>query len=103
MKEIKTLNIENYGIEDKEFCVGEGANKHRVCVHTFTRYHTNEDGEDEDENSWYQVVMVYNGSWEIGVCKGHQRDENCSTFHECFAPAYRSACRQIGVTPCIEE
>lgn len=103
MKEIKVLNIETYGIEDKEFIVGEGDNKHHVCVHTFTRYKKNEDGEEEEDNQWHQVVMVYNGSYNVGMAHGTQMNGNMSTFHDCFAPAYRRACEQIGVTPCIVE
>lgn len=103
MKEIKVLNIENYNIEDKEFVVGEGDNKHHVCVHTFTRYHTDEEGDEVEENQWHQVVMVYKGSYNVGMAHRTQGDEYASTFHDCFAPAYRSACAQIGVTPCIVE
>lgn len=98
MKTISQITMENYSVEDREFIVGQGDNKHHVCVHTFQEYTHDEDGDEIPQDVWHIVVMVYQGAYKIGTANNTQRGYNASTYRT-FLGAYKAACHQIGVTP----
>lgn len=94
--EINSVTIENYDAENYEVVVN---GTHKYVSHVFT----NED-EDGNQVSWYRVVSVYNIKMKtVATSIGIQKDEFESAYWNSFIPAYKDACKKVGVEPMIGE
>lgn len=120
MQYIKSINIENYTIVDKEFAVGVGANRHHVFIHDIDRYNAevdeadrvrDESGKDITPNVYVDevnadrycvIVIVHRGDGRIGIAKSREVSYDASYYHDAFVGAYKAACSQVGIEPCLE-